>query len=211
MIRVLVADNDTLVRAGIRALLERDSEVAVVVEASDGAQVLGHLRSGIDVGLLDLRTPGRTSVDVLAETAAWPDRPPCLLFTTFDDRDALLGGLRWGARGYLCKDVTIDTLIAAVRALAQGGTFFQPSLTEKLRQGVRRHAPAGIPPAPLPLTARETEVMRLIAGGYSNREIGEMLGAADGTVKVHVSRILFKLGVRDRIQAMLRAVEAGVI
>lgn len=213
-IRVLLADDDTLVRAGIRALLERAPDVSVVAEAIDIEEALARLPDGVDVAVLDLRRPGRSSLDLLAKTAGWPDRPPCLLLTACDDRDALVAGLHGGARGYLCKDVTIETLVAAIRALAAGQTFFQPSLTERLRLGVRRHAPAGLAPAPAalePLTVRETEVMRLVAAGYSNREIGGLLGMADGTVKVHVSRILSKLGVRDRIQAVLRALENGVV
>jgi DNA-binding NarL/FixJ family response regulator len=214
VIRVLIADDDTLVRAGIRALLERAADISVVAEAAGSEEALAHLSAGVDVAVLDLRRPGRSSLDLLAKTAGWLDRPPCLLLTACDDRDALLACLRCGARGYLCKDVSIETLVGAICALAEGQTFFQPSLIESLRLGVRRHAAAGLAPAPAalePLTVRETEVMRLIAAGYSNREIGGLLGMADGTVKVHVSRILSKLGVRDRIQAVLRALENGVI
>jgi DNA-binding NarL/FixJ family response regulator len=137
-----------------------------------------------------------------------------MLLTTFDDREALLAGIRVGARGYLRKDVTVATLVRAIRALAEGRTFFQPALTEKLLRGLRRVAPTGLGPAPVlleALTVRETEVMRLVAGGYSNREIADALDAAEGTVKVHVSSILSKLGVRDRVQAVLRALEAGLI
>jgi DNA-binding NarL/FixJ family response regulator len=214
MIRVLVADDETLVRAGIRTLLERVPEVEVAAEAVDGDEALARLREGIDVGLLDVRMPRRGGIEVLQALESWPQPPPCLLLTTFDDRDALLAGLRAGARGYLRKDVTVETLVRAIRALADGGTFFQPSLTEKLLRGVRRTAPGGVPPAPVllePLTPRETEVMRLVAGGYSNREIAQALGTAEGTVKVHVSNILSKLGVRDRVQAVLRALEGGLL
>jgi DNA-binding NarL/FixJ family response regulator len=214
VIRVLVADDETLVRAGIRTLLERVPEIQVVAEAGDGDEALVWLGKGVDVGLLDVRMPRRGGIEVLRELESWRQPPPCLLLTTFDDRDALLAGVRAGARGYLRKDVTLETLVRAIRALADGGTFFLPSLTEKLLQGVRRTAPGGVPPPPAllePLTRRETEVMRLVAGGYSNREIGEALGAAEGTVKVHVSSILSKFGVRDRVQAVLRALEAGLI
>lgn len=214
MIRVLVADDDTLVRAGIRMLLERVSQVEVVAEAADGDEALALLGDAVDVALLDVRMPRRGGIEVLQALAARPHPPPCLLLTTFDDRDALLAGLRAGARGYLRKDVTVEVLVRAIRALAEGSTFFQPSFTEKLLRGVRRTAAAGMPQAPVlyePLTPRETEVMRLVAGGYSNREIGEALGTAEGTVKVHVSSILSKLGVRDRVQAVLRVLEAGLI
>ena len=209
MIRILIADDETLVRAGLCLLLERVSDIAVVAQAADGDEALVQLQSGIDVGLLDVRMPRRTGIEVLQALA---DAPPCLLLTTFDDRDALLAGVRCGARGYLRKDVTVETLVRAIRALADGGTFFQPALTEKLLGGVRRLAPEAHTPVVLePLTRRETEVMRLLSGGYNNREIADALGTAEGTVKVHVSSILSKLGVRDRVQAVLRALEAGLV
>jgi DNA-binding NarL/FixJ family response regulator len=214
VIRVLVADDDTLVRAGIRILLERVPDVEVVAEAADGDEALTLLAGGVDVGLLDVRMPRRGGIEVLHVLVGRPQPPPCLLLTTFDDREALLAGLRAGARGYLRKDVTVETLVRALRALAEGRTFFQPSLTEKLLRGARRMPAEGVPPAPVlpePLTPRETEVMRLVAGGYSNREIGEALGTAEATVKVHVSSILSKLGVRDRVQAVLRVLDAGLI
>ncbi len=214
MIRVLIADDETLVRGGIRMLLERVPDVEVAAEAADGDEALIALQAGVDVGLLDVRMPRRSGIEVLQALARRPPAPPCMLLTTFDDREALLSGLRAGARGYLRKDVTVETLVRAIRALSEGGTFFQPSLTEKLLRGVRRHATTGVPPAPFglePLTPRETEVVRLVAGGYSNREIGEALGTAEGTVKVQVSSILAKLGVRDRVQAVLRVLEGGLI
>ena len=215
MIRVLIAEDETLVRSGIRTLLERQADVEVVAEAVDGHEALAILvGGGIDVGLLDVRMPGRTGIEVVEALAERADAPACLLLTTFDDRDALLAGVRAGARGYLRKDVSVATLVRAIHALAGGGTFFQPSLTEKLLRGVSR-LPADARTAPPvliePLTARETEVMRLVAGGYSNREIAEALAAAEATVKVHVSSILSKLGVRDRVQAVLRVLEMGLI
>jgi DNA-binding NarL/FixJ family response regulator len=212
VIRVLVADDETLVREGLRMLLERVADVEVVAEAADGEDALAVLRArSVDVGLLDVRMPRRGGIEVLQ---ALEDGPACLLLTTFDDRDALLAGLRAGARGYLRKDVTVETLVRAIHVLADGGTFFQPSLTEKLLRGVRRAPASGVPPAPVllePLTPRETEVMRMVAGGYSNREIGAALGTAESTVKVQVSSILSKLGVRDRVQAVLRVLEAGLV
>lgn len=214
MIRVLVADDETLVRAGIRTLLERVPEVEVVAEAADGDEALAELGRGVDVGLLDVRMPRRGGIEVLCALAPVPEPPPCLLLTTFDDREVLLAGLRAGARGYLRKDVTLETLVRAIHALADGRTFFQPALTEKLLRGVRRSGIPGVPPPPIllePLTPRETEVLRLVAGGYSNREVAEALGTAEGTIKVHMSSILSKLGVRDRVQAVLRALEGGLV
>ena len=213
MIRVLIADDETLVREGIRMLLERVPGVGVVAEAVDGQEAIERLRTGaVDVGLLDVRMPRRGGIEVLQ--ALDGEGPACLLLTTFDDREALLSGLRAGARGYLRKDVSVETLVRAIQALAAGGTFFQPSLTDKLLRGVQRTPASGVPPAPVlleALTPRETEVMRMVAGGYSNREIGAALGTAEGTVKVQVSSILSKLGVRDRVQAVLRVLEAGLI
>jgi DNA-binding NarL/FixJ family response regulator len=188
-------------------------DVAVVAEAADGDDALRLLDHDVDVGLLDVRMPRRGGIEVL-QALGQRASPPCLLLTTFDDRDALLAGIRVGARGYLRKDVAVETLVRAIRTLTGGGTFFQPSLTEKLLRGVRRIPHDGVPPPPglaEALTRRETEVMRLVAGGYSNKEIGEVLGAAESTVKVHVSNILAKLGVRDRVQAVLRVLEADVI
>lgn len=213
MIRILIAEDETLVRSGIRTLLERQEGMTVVAEATDGEEALARLRYGIDVALLDVRMPRRGGIEVLDGMREWPSPPACLLLTTFDDRDALLAGVRAGARGYLRKDVTIQTLARAIRVLAEGGTFFQPSLTEKLLRGVSRVARLSVPEPVFmdPLTTRETEVMRLVAGGYSNREIAEALTAAEATVKVHVSSILSKLGVRDRVQAVLRALESGLI
>jgi len=212
VIRVLVADDETLVRAGLRRLLDAEPGIRVVAEARNGEEARA-LLAGADVGLLDVRMPGRGGIEVLQDIAAWEAPPPCLLLTTFDDREALLQGLRAGARGYLRKDVSLETLTRAIRVLHEGGTFYQPSITEKLLRGTRgrpSHLPA--PPALLePLTTRETEVMRLVAGGCSNREIAEALGAAEATVKVHVSSILSKLGVRDRVQAVLRALDAGLV
>lgn len=213
MIRVLIADDETLVRAGLRTLIEQQPGLEVAAEARDGDEALGRLGPGIDVGLLDVRMPRRSGIEVLQALLERPQAPPCLLLTTFDDREALLGGLRVGARGYLRKDVSVATLTRAVHVLHAGGTFFQPSLTEKLLRGL--HERAREPQAGAgfvePLTTRETEVMRLVASGCSNREIGAALGTAEGTVKVHVSSILSKLGVRDRVQAVLRVLESGLI
>ncbi len=146
---------------------------------------------------------------VLEELEREPSAPPCLVLTTFDDADALLAAARAGAKGYLLKDVTAEELGKAIRCLAGGGTWFKPSLTEGVLRGLgsvrdggraREHADE-------PLTQREREVVRMMAGGYSNREIGSALGVAERTVKNHVSSILAKLGVRDRTRAVLKALE----
>ena len=213
-VRVVVIDDQTLVRQGIVGLLRLSGEVEVIGQASDGAeglQVVAALRP--DVVLLDLRMPILDGQGVLQALAAAGDRTPVLVLTTFPDDEALIAAMRAGARGYLLKDVSLDQLVEAITALADGGTLIQPSVTEALvRQLAGTSAdvdPVGL--APEPLTARETEVLRLLSGGYSNREIAAAMFLAEGTIKNHVSAVLLKLGVRDRTRAVLRGLELGLI
>jgi len=163
--------------------------------------------------LLDLRMPILDGLGVLQALAAAGDRTPVLVLTTFPDDEALIAAMRAGARGYLLKDVSLDQLVDAITTLAGGGTIIQPSVTEALvRQLAGTSAdvdPVGL--APEPLTARETEVLRLLSGGYSNREIAAAMFLAEGTIKNHVSAVLLKLGVRDRTRAVLRGLELGLI
>ena len=213
-VRVVVIDDQTLVRQGIVGLLRLSGEVEVIGQASDGAEgleVVAALRP--DVVLLDLRMPILDGLGVLQALAAAGDRTPVLVLTTFPDDEALIAAMRAGARGYLLKDVSLDQLVEAITALADGGTLIQPSVTEALvRQLAGTSAdvdPVGL--APEPLTARETEVLRLLSGGYSNREIAAAMFLAEGTIKNHVSAVLLKLGVRDRTRAVLRGLELGLI
>ncbi len=211
MIRVLIADDQMLVRQGIRTLLEMDPEISVVGEAADGAEAIERvLASPIDVLLLDIRMPGEDGIAVLRKLSARNALPPTLILTTFDDSDVVLDGIRAGARGFLLKDVSYQQLLAAIGAVAGGATVFQPAITERLlRAGTAPHVDVEAPREPL--TVREAEVVRLMAGGYSNREIAAALGTAEGTVKNHVSSILAKFGVRDRTRAVLKALESGVL
>jgi len=211
VIRVLIADDQMLVRQGIRTLLEMDREISVVGEATDGAEAISKvLSTAVDVLLLDIRMPEHDGIDVLRTLAARNAIPPTLILTTFDDSDIVLDGIRAGARGYMLKDVSYQQLLAAIRAVAAGATVFQPAVTERLlRAGAAVRSNADGPRQQL--TAREAEVVRLMAGGYSNREIAEALGTAEGTVKNHVSSILGKFGVRDRTRAVLKALEAGLL
>lgn len=213
MIRIVLADDQTLVRRGIRALLELAGDIAIVAEAEDGTQAIAAIRrERPDAVLLDVRMPHKTGVDVLRELHAAGDLPPTILLTTFDDDEVLLEGVKSGAKGYLLKDVSLEHLTEAIRAVAAGGSFIRPAVTERVLRGlehVRRDFDALSPPDPL--TPREIEVLRLVAGGYSNREIAEALGTAEGTVKNHASSILSKLGVRDRTRAVLKALELGYI
>lgn len=211
MIRVLIADDQMLIRQGIRTLLEMDREISVVGEAADGAEAVDRVLSmPVDVLLLDIRMPGQDGIEVLRALAARNALPPTLILTTFDDSDVVLDGIRSGARGFLLKDVSYQQLLAAIRAVAGGATVFQPAVTERLlRAGSALHIDAEAPREEL--TGREAEVVRLMAGGYSNREIAHALGTAEGTVKNHVSSILAKFGVRDRTRAVLKALETGLL
>ena len=211
MIRVLIADDQMLVRQGIRTLLEMDREISVVGEAADGAEAIERvLASPVDVLLLDIRMPGEDGIAVLRKLSARNALPPTLILTTFDDSDVVLDGIRAGARGFLLKDVSYQQLLAAIRAVAGGATVFQPAITKRLlRAGTAPHVDVEAPREPL--TVREAEVVRLMAGGYSNREIAAALGTAEGTVKNHVSSILAKFGVRDRTRAVLKALETGLL
>jgi DNA-binding NarL/FixJ family response regulator len=210
LIRVLLADDQTLVRQGIRSLLDLSPDIRVIAEASDGDEALRMAKEHApDVLLLDVRMPKRDGVSVIA---ALEGALPAILLTTFDDDEALLAGVKAGARGYLLKDVSLEALTMAIRTVVDGGTLIRPAVGERVLRGLDKLRPS-FPSSPLPepLTARETEVLRLLAGGYSNREIAEALGTAEGTVKNHASSILAKLGVRDRTRAVLKAIELGLL
>ena len=211
MIRVLIADDQMLIRQGIRTLLQMDQGISVVGEAADGAETIEKvLAMSVDVLLLDIRMPCRDGIEVLRVLSEREALPPTLILTTFDDSDVVLDGIRAGARGFLLKDVSYQQLLAAIRAVAGGATVFQPAVTERLlRAGSAVRIEAEAPREQL--TAREAEVVRLMAGGYSNREIARALGTAEGTIKNHVSSILAKFGARDRTRAVLKALETGLL
>jgi len=209
VIRVFIADDQLLVRQGIRRLLELDREIAIAGEAEDGAQTIEQVpQSRPDVLLLDIRMPKKNGVDVLRELAAANALPPTLILTTFEDSAVVLEGVRAGARGFMLKDVSYEQLIHAIHAIAAGETLFQPAITHRLLRNVVAASPRG---EHYELTDREREVVRLMAGGYSNKEIAHALGTAEGTIKNHVSSILVKLGARDRTRAVLKALESGLL
>lgn len=213
MIRVVLVDDQTLVRRGIRSLLELAGDIQIVAEAADGDGGLDSIRrERPDVVLLDARMPNKSGLDVLRALQAELALPPTILLTTFDDDDVLLEAVRCGVRGYLLKDVTLETLTDAIRTVASGGSAIRPAITERVLRGIEnvRHDFDALSP-PDPLTRREIEILRLMAGGYSNREIADAFGTAEGTVKNHVSSILSKLGVRDRTRAVLKALDLGYV
>jgi DNA-binding NarL/FixJ family response regulator len=212
-VSVCLVDDQTLVRQGIRSLLELSDDIRIVGEAADGAQAMEIIpQSKPDVVLLDMRMPGMSGLDVLNALAAKGDMPPTIILTTFDDDQLVLAGLKAGARGYLLKDVSLEQLVDAVKEVANGGSLVQPVVTQRLLTGLERMQNDFTSlDRPDPLTDRETEILRLMAGGYSNKEIANSLGVAEGTVKNHVSNILSKLGVRDRTRAVLKAFEIGIV
>lgn len=213
MIRVALVDDQTLVRKGIRGLLDTTEDLRVVAEACDGEEALEVIAGAQpDVVLLDVRMPRLNGVQVLTHPRLAGRCPPTILLTTFDDDAVLLDALRAGARGFLLKDVSFERLTEGIRAVARGETLILPAVTERVLRGlehVRRDFESA--DAPDPLTRRELEVLRLMAGGYSNREIAGALGATEGTIKNHASSILSKLGVRDRTRAVLKALELGYV
>jgi DNA-binding NarL/FixJ family response regulator len=209
VIRVVLADDHVLVREGIRTLLGLASDIALVGEAASGAAAIACvLAERPDLLLLDMRMPDGDGLAVVTELACRGRLPPTLVLTTFDDEADALAIIEAGARGFLLKDVTLERLVDAVRVVAGGGTMYRPGLTERVETALRRASDGD--DADL-ITGREREVLRLLAAGYSNREIGRALFVAEGTVKNHVSNILRKLGVRDRTRAVLKAIERGFV
>jgi DNA-binding NarL/FixJ family response regulator len=208
MIRVCLVEDQNLVREGLRALLALNSDIAVVGEAADGEEALAVIeREKPDVVLLDLRMPRLDGLGVLKRITT-----PALILTTFDDDSMLFEAVRAGAKGWLLKDVSLGRLTDAIRTVASGGTCIEPVITERIVRALDRSAvPFESAELPEPLTDREKTILRFLAGGYSNREISELLKISDGTVKNHISSVLSKLGVRDRTRAVLRAIDLGLI
>jgi DNA-binding NarL/FixJ family response regulator len=213
LIRVVLVDDQTLIREGIRGLLALSSEIEVVADGEDGDDALRLVEfHHPDVLLLDLRMPRRDGLSVLEELSERDSATATLVLTTFDDDEMVFRAMRAGAKGFLLKDVTLDQLVEAIRELARGGTLWQPAVTERLLRAARGK-PATVEgfDKPMPLTDRETDVLRLMVAGYSNREIAEAIHLAPGTIKNHVSNVLLKLGVRDRTRAVIRALELGLL
>jgi DNA-binding NarL/FixJ family response regulator len=213
VIKVMLVDDQNLVRQGVRSLLELSEEIVVVAEAADGAEAVRTIpQVRPDVVLLDMRMPQMSGLDVLTALSGAGTLPPTIILTTFDDDELVLAGIRAGARGYLLKDVALADLVNAVRTVAEGGSMVKPVVTERLLKGLENlKTEFSSLDRPDPLTERETEILRLMAGGYSNKEIANSLGVAEGTIKNHVSNILSKMGVRDRTRAVLKAFELGQI
>lgn len=210
MIRVVIVEDQTIVRQGLRSLLGLSGDIEIAGEAADGEEALDVIASTKpDVVLLDLRMPKLDGVGVLKQLRG---TPPALILTTFDDDANLFDAVRAGAKGWLLKDVSLERLTGAIRTLAEGGTCIEPVITERIVRALGESNVAfDSAELPEPLTDREKTILRLLAGGYSNKEISELLNISDGTVKNHISNLLAKLGVRDRTRAVLKAIDLGVI
>ena len=207
-LRVALADDQALVRAGLRALLERLG-IAIALEVDSGDELLAQLaQTPVDVVLSDIRMPGLDGIDTLRLLRERGDHTPVLLLTTFDDSDLLLRAADAGAQGFLLKDASPEDLHEAIVRLAAGDTLLQPVSTDPVRARFRfrdQSAPATT------FSEREVAILRLLAGGYSNKEIARSLFLAEGTVKNYVSEILDKLGTRDRTRAVLKAITLRII
>ena len=214
-IRVVLADDQVLVRMGLRMILEETEDIEVVGEAGDGAAALEVTeRTRPDIVLMDIRMPGTDGITATRRIRALCPAPQVIILTTFDLDDYLFTGLRAGASGFLLKDTLAADLIAAVRVVVSGEAVTAPSATRRLiAQFVVGSAARPAEPGDRlrALTAREREVLTLIARGLSNAEIAEQLRLAEGTVKTHIGRILAKLGLRDRIQAVILGYECGLV
>ena len=213
MIRVVLADDQHLVRTGLRMILAAVDDIEVVGEAADGHEAVAVCaEQRPDVVLLDVRMPGLDGIDATRAVVAADDPPRVLVLTTFDLDDVVYDALRAGASGFLLKDAPEERLVTAIRVVAEGGSLFAPSVTRRLiEEFARAREDRVVPPSLDALTDRETEVLRAVARGLSNVEIGSELYVSENTVKTHVARILMKLGLRDRVQAVVLAYESGLV
>jgi RNA polymerase sigma factor (sigma-70 family) len=213
-VRVLIADDQTLVRAGFRKILEADAEIEVVGEAADGFEAVEAARAlAPEVVLMDIRMPRLDGLEATRQLVGEGDGPRVLMLTTFGLEEYVYDALRAGASGFLLKDVPPEQLLAGVHVVARGDALLDPAITRSVieefaaKPAVRRELATRLDE----LTPREREVFSLVARGLSNAEIAHELVVSEGTVKTHVAHVLLKLGLRDRVQSVIYAYEAGVV
>jgi DNA-binding NarL/FixJ family response regulator len=213
-IRLLIADDQELVRIGFRLLLQAQDDLEVVGEAADGEQAVALARElRPDVILMDIRMPRVDGIEAIGRLQALEPPPRVLVLTTFDLDDYVFGALRAGAAGFLLKDAPKDALVQAIRVIHAGDALLSPSVTRRLVEDYARRGEPTQPPEAIlrDLTPREREVLVLVARGMSNAEIAERLVVSEATVKSHVGSILLKLDLRDRVQAVVLAYESGIV
>ena len=217
MIRVLLADDQALIRMGFRMVLDAEADIEVVGEAADGAAAITQAKAlNPDVVLMDIRMPGVNGIEATAEITRTLDTK-VLILTTFDLDEYAFGGLRAGASGFLLKDTRPAELIEAIRTVASGEAVVSPRITRRMLEMFAGQLPSGatasgqVDPRIASLTPRETEILCLVARGMSNAEIAAELVVSATTVKTHVGSVLAKLGVRDRVQAVVVAYETGLV
>lgn len=211
MIALVLADDQELVRTGFRMILEAESDITVLAEASDGVEAIEAVRSNSpDIVLMDVQMPHMDGLEATRRIAEEFDTRVVIL-TTFERDDYIFTAIRNGAAGFLLKNVPPEDLVAAVRTVARGDSLLSPSVTRRIIEEFGRLAPVGATPDLDRLTEREAEVLRAVARGRTNAEIAEELFVGEATVKSHVSAILNKLNLRDRVQAVVFAYESGVI
>jgi DNA-binding NarL/FixJ family response regulator len=213
----MLVDDQNLVREGIKSLLNLAGHIDIVGEAGDGEEALSLFAPlAPDVVLMDIRMPKLDGVSTLKQMKDTGIDIPVIILTTFDDHELVLNAIRAGARGFLLKDVSLESLVEAIDCVHRGETMIQPAVTERVIKGfteLQKDGGSRVEKDPVqdPLTQREIEILRLMAGGYSNKEISRAIFKSEGTIKNHVSNILAKLGVRDRTRAVLKALELGII
>lgn len=212
MIRVLLADDEELVRTGLRMILDAEPDITVVGDAADGAEAVARTEElGPDVVLMDIRMPRLDGLEATRLICGMGSGPKVVILTTFDLDEHVYAALAAGASGFLLKDAPATQLVHAIKVATAGDAMLAPSVTRRLiARFADTQAPAR-PQLPIDLTAREIEVLGLMAEGLSNAEIARCLVIGDATVKTHVARVLAKLGVRDRVQAVVLAHRAGMV
>lgn len=214
-IKVMLVDDQTLVREGLNSLLSLSDKIEITAQASSGKEAIQKsAQCEPDVILMDIRMPDMDGIEAVQLLRENGSRIPVLMLTTFDDHESIMKAIQVGAEGYLLKDVSLEVLVDAIEALANGKTWFQPAVTERIIQGLKENRTSQNSDEGAliePLTDKEVAVLRLIAAGLSNNEIAESLFKSTGTVKNQVSSLMGKLGVRDRTRAVLKAIDLGLL